>query len=148
MEHILQISSLTADAALRLVRAGYDHAKEKGCDVAIAVVDQGGHMLAFCRTDNAPAACASIAQDKAYTAANFRANTRELAENLQNEAPRVVDSLTACDRMSLFGGGVPIIFDGQMVGAVGVSGSSEKGDETCAKAAIKEVFGFGETDNE
>ena len=43
--------------------------------------------------------------------------------------------------MSLFGGGVPIILDGQMVGAVGVSGSSEKGDEACAQAAINEVFG-------
>ena len=52
-----------------------------------------------------------------------------------------MDSLTACDRVSLFGGGLPIIFDGQMVGAIGVSGSSEKGDESCAQAAIDEVFG-------
>ena len=146
MEHILKISSLNSATALRLVKAGCDYAVKQGWHVAIAVTDQAGHLAAFCRTDGAPVACATIAQDKAYTAASFQANTRELAENLQNEAPRVVDNLTACDRMSLFGGGVPVILSGEVVGAIGVSGSSEKGDEACANAAINDVFGFGETE--
>ena len=146
MEHIIKISSLNSATALRLVKAGCEYAVKQGWHVAIAVVDQAGHLAAFCRTDGAPVACATIAQDKAYTAASFQTNTRELAENLQNEAPRVVNSLTACDRISLFGGGVPIVCSGEVIGAIGVSGGSEKGDETCAKAAIEDVFGFGETE--
>ncbi|MBL4802732.1 MAG: heme-binding protein [Emcibacter sp.] len=143
---MIKLSSLKSFTALALVKSGHEYAVQQGWNVAIAVVDQAGNLAAFSRTDGAPVACTAIAQDKAYTAASFGANTRELAENLQNEAPRVVDSLTACDRMSLFGGGVPIILDGETVGGVGVSGSSEQGDELCAKAAINGVFDYGETE--
>lgn len=141
MEYIEKISSLNAQTALNLARAGHDHAAGQGWKVAIAVVDHAGNMMAFSRLDGAPAPCTTIALDKAYTAASFKAGTRELAENLEGEAPRVVAGLTACDRLSLFGGGVPVKISGATVGAVGVSGGSEKQDELCALAAISEIFG-------
>lgn len=149
MEYIEKTSSLNAVTALKLARAGHDHAAAQGWKMAIAVVDQAGNMMAFSRLDGAPAPCTTIALDKAYTAASFKAGTRQLAENLEGEAPRVVAGLTACDRLSLFGGGVPVEISGETVGAVGVSGGSEKQDELCALAAINEIFGneiFGETE--
>lgn len=141
MKGIIMRSTIDSETALRLAAAGRDYAVSQGWKVAIAVVDQAGDMLAFARVDGAPAACAEIAQDKAFTAVSFGTATRKMAENLAHEAPRVMAGLNSYDRLAFFGGGVPVIIDGETVGAVGISGSSESEDETCAVAAINDVFG-------
>ena len=141
MEDILKLSSLNSETALKLVTAGRAYAIEQGWQVAIAVADQAGNMIAYSQVDGAPPLCAVIAQDKACTAANFKISTRELAENLEGEAPRVTAGLVNYSKLVLFGGGVPVTVSGETIGAVGVSGSSEKGDEACGQAAINKVFG-------
>jgi len=146
MTGIITRSTIDSDTALRLAKAGRDYAIAQGWKTAIAVVDQAGDLLAFSRVDGAPAACGAIAQDKAFTAVSFSTGTREMAENLAHEAPRVLDGLTAYERLAFFGGGMPVIIDGQTVGAVGISGSSEAGDEACAISAIDTVFGNRKTD--
>ncbi len=146
MKGLVRYLTLDSTAALGLAVAARDHAVAEGRKVAIAVADNAGNMMAFIRVDGAPAACASIARDKACTAANFGVSTREMAEGLAHEAPRVMAGLVTCDGLAFFGGGVPVVIDGETVGAVGVSGSSEAGDEACAIAAIDNVFGDRNTE--
>jgi len=143
MEDILKLSTLNSATALKLVTAGRAYAMKHGWPVAISVADRAGNMIAFSQVDGAPAPCAMIAQDKAYTAASFKVSTRELAENLEGEAPRVTAGLVNYSQLALFGGGVPVIVAGETVGAVGVSGGSERNDERCALAAINEIYGDG-----
>jgi len=146
MKGLVTHSTIGTTAALGLVAAARDHAVAEGWKVAIAVADNAGNMMAFIRVDGAPAACITIARDKACTAANFGVSTREMAEGLAHEAPRVMAGLVACDGLAFFGGGVPVIINGETVGAVGVSGSSEAQDEACAIAAIDKVFGDRNTE--
>ena len=99
---------------------------------AVAVVDDGGNLLYLLRTDNTFPAGSYVAIDKARTAATFRMPTRNLEDAVKNG--RV--SLVAVTEMTPLAGGVPIVVDGQVVGAVGVSGAaSAQQDEQLALVA-------------
>jgi glc operon protein GlcG len=107
----------------------------------IAVVDDGGHLLAFARMDGARPASAYTAQTKAATAATYRQETGTLPAkgepdvllnlSLQNAAAASGGKLTTLK------GGVPVVIDGQVVGAVGVGGGSGEQDAEVAKAGVK-----------
>ena len=104
---------------------------------AIAVVDDGGSLLYLLRIDKTFPAGPAVAIDKARTAATFRMPTRNLEDAVKNGRT----ALVAVSEMTPLAGGVPIVIDGQIVGAVGVSGAaSALQDEELAKvgaAAIK-----------
>src|SRR5262249_40441952 len=121
-------------------------AMEKGWKMNIAVVDDGGHLLAFARMDGARPASAATALTKAITAATFRqatgplpagAATPDLLLNLslQNAA------LASGGKITTLQGGVPIIVDGQVIGAIGVGGGSGEQDAEAAKAGVDAVLG-------
>jgi glc operon protein GlcG len=112
-----------------------------GVRANIAVVDDGGHLLAFVRMDGARPASAYTAQTKAVTAATFRQETGTqppkgepdllLNLSLQNAAAASGGKLTTLR------GGVPVVIDGQVVGAVGVGGGSGEQDAEVARAGIQ-----------
>ena len=104
--------------------------------VVIAIVDDGGHLLSYQRLDGAAPISAHIAPAKARTAALGRRESK-LYEDMINGGR--VSFLSAPDLQGMLEGGVPIIKDGQCLGAVGVSGVKSSEDAQIAKAGIAAI---------
>lgn len=124
---------ITDTAAARAVDAAVEHARAAGLNVCVAVVDACGLLTAFRRMPGAPLHSSDIAVDKAYTAASFGMATSRWAEVLPKYSAAVQQGVPLRARMTLFGGGLPIVHDGMVIGAVGVSGADESQDEECAR---------------
>jgi uncharacterized protein GlcG (DUF336 family) len=123
-------------AAQRAAEAAAQKAVELGARVNVSVVDTAGLPVAFLRMAGAPLHSISLCEDKAYTAVSFGIPTSAWAEELKNHSEAVRQGLLQRPRAALFGGGVPIVIDGVLAGAIGVSGASEQQDEQCAKAGL------------
>jgi uncharacterized protein GlcG (DUF336 family) len=135
MQIVASIPSITSAAALAATQAAVAHGRSIGKSVVAAVVDVGGDLMACLRADGAYAASIGIARDKAYTAAVFGVATDELGRALSgNEILR--EGIALRPGVILFAGGLPIVVDGEVAGAVGVSGGSEDDDRACAKAGL------------
>lgn len=128
---------LTLAGARLVATAAETEAKRPNTTGAIAVVDDGGNLLYLLRIDNTFPAGPVVATDKARTAATFRMPTRNLEDAVKNGRT----SLVAVSAMTPLAGGVPIVIDGQVVGAVGVSGAASASQDeelaTLGAAAIK-----------
>ena len=123
---------LTLAGARTVAAAAEAEAKRLNTTGAIAVVDDGGSLLYLLRLDNTFPAGAAVATDKARTAATFRMPTRNLEDAVKNGRT----ALVAVSEMTPLAGGIPLVVDGQVVGAVGVSGAaSAMQDEELAKVA-------------
>ena len=124
---------LSLEAAERIVAAAEATARAAQAGGAIAVVDDGGHLLVLHRLDGTFAAAAPIAAEKARSAAVFRKATRDFEEAVKGG--RV--ALVANRELLPMQGGVPILVDGAVVGAVGVAGakSAQHDDEIAQSAA-------------
>ena len=123
---------LNRDDVTRIVAACREEAVRNQWAVTIAVADDGGHPLALERLDGCPQISAYIAPGKARSAALGRRETN-LYEEMIN-AGRM--SFLSVPLESMLEGGVPIIIDGQVIGAVGVSGVKAEQDGQIAKAGI------------
>jgi uncharacterized protein GlcG (DUF336 family) len=127
---------LTLAGAKAAATAAVAEAKRLNAGGAIAVVDEGGHLVYLERLDDTFPAAAVVAIEKARTAATFRKATRDF----EHAIAKGRTALVAVDVMTPLQGGVPIAVDGNVVGAVGVSGamSAQQDDDiaTVAAAAI------------
>lgn len=126
-------SCLTADDARRIAAASEAEALANAWAVTIAIVDDGGHLLWLQRLDGAPPVSAQIAPAKAHTAALGRRESK-VYEDMINGGR--VSFLSAPALAGMLEGGVPIVVDGQCVGAVGVSGVKSSEDAQIARAGI------------
>jgi len=128
----LQKKHLTLDGAKKVIAAAVAEAKRLGAPGgAIAVVDEGGNLMAVERLDNTFAAGANISIGKARTSALFKRPTKAF-EDIINKGRTAMATLNDFTPLQ---GGVPIMVDGQIVGAVGVSGAaSAQQDEDLAIA--------------
>ena len=123
---------LTLAEAQRVLEAGRAMAQSLDAGGAIAVVDDGGYLLALSRPEGTFPAAAEVATAKARTAATFHKAT----EDFENAIKGGRTSLVAVGPMTPLEGGVPIVIDGRVVGAVGVSGAhSSTEDVQIARAA-------------
>lgn len=120
------------DAAREIIDAGIAQAEARGLVLAFAVVEPSGELVAFARMDDVPYASIRIAQQKARTAARFRMTTAQFEERIQTG--RVV--LLSSDEVIAVGGGVPIIVNGRVIGALGVSGATAAEDAAVAAAIV------------
>jgi glc operon protein GlcG len=127
---------LTHDAALRVLRAAIDRATAMETPQCIAVVDPAGQLLAFVRMDGAKFLSIRTAQRKAITAANRRTATGGIEPGHAVELALVSDGY-----VTNLKGGVPIVVDGQVLGAVGVSSGSSEQDLEVAKAGVAAIDG-------
>jgi len=134
-----QRAEITRTAALEVVEAAIAEAEKRGEVIAIAICDLGGHLIAFARMDEAKPAVVKIATDKAYSSAIYRATTGKLQEISLPGEPAY--GLAAVDRTITFQGGIPVKFDGAIVGGVGVSGAAAHVDEEIALVAVEKVLG-------
>jgi uncharacterized protein GlcG (DUF336 family) len=132
-------TTLTLDDAKRMLQAGEAAAASIGIAYNIAVVDAGGNLLAFVRQDGALIGSIDLAIGKAATARIFDKPTSLLAELAQPGAPLFGIQETNSGRVVIFGGGVPVISDGVIVGAVGASAGTVEQDIAVAEAAVAAI---------
>jgi len=123
---------LGADDASKIVAAAKLEAQKNNWNVSIAVVDEGGFLIHLERLDGAPVQSATIAASKAWTAAATRTATKAL-EDIVKDRPAVT---TFPGRVPVQGG-LPIMYEGECVGAVGVSGVKSHEDEQIAAAGLR-----------
>jgi glc operon protein GlcG len=121
---------LSLAAARTITAAAEAAARAKGVGVVIVVVDDGGHVILLTRMDEAQVASVNVGIGKARTAAIYRRPSRVFEEQIKNGR---VAALALADATPLQGG-VPILVDGKVVGAIGVSGDSPQIDEDLAIA--------------
>ena len=108
--------------------------KSQGFSTSVAVVDRAGQVLVMLRDEQATAQTVEMARRKAYTARMFRTTTLEFQKRTASD-PTLLPQRDIADILAL-GGGVPILVGTEIIGAVGSSGSSQEGDDACAKAGI------------
>src|SRR5262245_28841424 len=128
--------SLTLDDAKRMLQAAESAATSYGIPYNIAIVDAGGHLIAFARQDGALIGSIELAIGKALTARIFDKPTSLLAELAQPGAPLFGIQDTNSGRVVIFGGGVPVMSDGVIVGAVGASAGTVEQDIAAGDAAV------------
>jgi uncharacterized protein GlcG (DUF336 family) len=132
-------SSITTEAAHRLIGAAEAKAGELGKPFVIAVVDDNGVLKAFSRMDGAPLLSVQVAQDKAYTAVGFGMPTDGWHDFIKDDPPLAAGAPSGIDRLVVFGGGYPLTVDGEVVGGIGVSGGHYSEDMQVAEAGLGEL---------
>lgn len=130
-KHFLESADIKAIAAAAEAEALKNH-----WAVTIAIVDDGGHLLHLQRLDGAPPVSAHIAPSKANTAALGRRESKIYEDVINNGR---MSFLSAPAIQGMLEGGVPIVKDGQVIGAVGVSGVKSNEDAQIAKAGIAAI---------
>ena len=122
---------LTLEGARKIGEAAASYAKQNGAGPSIAVVDDGGYLLYFVRPEESFAAGANVSIGKARTSAMFKKPTKDFEDTINKGR----FTMTALPDFTPLQGGVPIIHEGKVIGAVGVSGAkSAQQDEEVAKA--------------
>lgn len=138
---------LTLAGAKRVLAAAEAKAGDLGHKMNIAVVDDGGHLLAFSRMDDARPASANTALTKAITAATYRAPTGPLPGKGTADNPDVLLNLSLQNAAASSGGkittllgGIPIVVGGQVIGAIGIGGALGEQDAEVARAAVAQFL--------
>jgi uncharacterized protein GlcG (DUF336 family) len=119
-----------------MIDAALAEATRRSVRVSAAVVDAGGHLIAFGRMDGAEIAGPVLAVDKAYTATANSTSTAELAELAGPGGELFGLQANGNGRFVIFGGGVPVVVGETVIGGVGVSGAAVSDDCACAEAAM------------
>jgi uncharacterized protein GlcG (DUF336 family) len=136
MANVVKKHSISSELAQKMVAAAVAKARELGVSENVAILDDGGNLKAFSRMDGAPILSIEIAQNKAYTAL-FGVSTQDFFDFIQGD-PSLLAGIPTLARVAAYGGGFPIKgVDGEIVGAIGVSGApTVQNDVDCARAAL------------
>ncbi len=122
--------------ARRIIAAAEKKAAEIGQPINVAIVDEGGNLLAFERMENAWRGSIDISINKAFTSRAFDITTKDLGNNSQPGQQFFGIHASNHGRIMIFAGGIPLKRDGKVVGAVGISGGSGEQDHAVAEAAV------------
>jgi uncharacterized protein GlcG (DUF336 family) len=135
MANVVKKHSISSELAQKMVDQAVAKARELGVTENVAIIDDGGNLKAFSRMDGAPILSIKIAQNKAYTAL-FGVPTQDFFSFIQGD-PSLLAGIPTLARVAAYGGGFPIKVDGEIVGAIGVSGApTVQNDVDCATAAL------------
>ncbi len=127
---LIDTKVVSLQAAKAMAAAAEAEAKKHGWAVAIAVVDVSGSLIVFDRMDDVQIGSVDVAIAKARTSARFRRTTKALADALATGAT----GLLSVEGVTALAGGVPIMADGKVIGAVGCSGMTADQDAVAAQA--------------
>jgi glc operon protein GlcG len=136
---VISMNTLSLSAAQRIADAAVTAAQSHGVDACIAVCDPSGEPIVTMRMDGAPRLSGEVARNKAYTVTGFKGMPTHVWWSAIADDPALVHGLTQTPRLIIFGGGVPVVVGGQLVGAVGISGGSAEQDQAIAEAAAAVV---------
>lgn len=131
-------SVVSAEAVSVALEAAVAKAAELGVKINVAVADSGGNLSGFLRMPGAFVQSVDIAIDKAYTAAGFGFSTKDWMKLIGHD-DGMKFGFSARPRLVVFGGGLPLRVNGELIGGIGVSGASEEQDEVCARAALDAI---------
>jgi uncharacterized protein GlcG (DUF336 family) len=135
MANVMKKHSISFELAQKMVDKAVAKARELGVSENVAILDDGGNLKAFGRMDGAPIPTIEMAQNKAYTAL-LGVSTQDFFKFIQGD-PSLLAGIPTLSRMAAWGGGFPITVDGEVVGAIGVSGApTVQNDVDCARAAL------------
>jgi uncharacterized protein GlcG (DUF336 family) len=135
MADVVKKQSISSELAQKMVDEAVAKARELGVSENVAILDDGGNLKAFSRMDGASMPTIEIAQKKAYTAL-FGVSTRDFFNFIQAD-PSLLAGIPTLARVAAWGGGFPIKVNGEVVGAIGVSGApTVENDVACARAAL------------
>jgi uncharacterized protein GlcG (DUF336 family) len=127
---------ITLEEAQQIISAARQKAQEIGQPMNVAIMDAGRNLKAFERMEGAWVASIDIAIDKAFTSAGRGLSTKEIGEMAQPGQPLFGINTTHGGRIIIFAGGVPLMRDGEVVGAIGVSGGTVDQDQEVAEAGV------------
>ncbi|MEI6433913.1 MAG: heme-binding protein [Bacteroidota bacterium] len=128
--------TITLSTAEKMVNAAIEKANELGLSIAVTIVDESGIPKFFARMDHAPLIAVDASRKKAITAVGFGLPTGEAWFSFIKDDPILREGVHDFTDFMLMGGGMPIIINNELVGAIGVSGSHYTNDQQCAQAAI------------
>jgi glc operon protein GlcG len=128
---------ITLDDAKKALAAAEAEAKKNNWNVAIAILDAGGHLIAFQRMDDTQIGSVNISIGKARTAVNFKRPTKAMEDIVAGGRIAFV----AVEGITPVQGGLPVTVDGKVIGSVGVSGVQSSQDEQVAQAAVNVLQG-------
>ncbi len=123
--------ALTLETAKSMIAAAEKKAVANHWAMVIAVLDDGGNLFALERMDGAPLGSIEVAQKKASSSFRFKSPTKDFADGLAKGSTALLTL-----GVVTFEGGIPILLDGQLVGAIGVSGGAAEQDGQVAKAGV------------
>ncbi|WP_145038165.1 heme-binding protein [Paenibacillus sp. Y412MC10] len=128
---------LTLTAAKKLLETAEHQARQLGLNSDVAIVDEGGNLIAFHRMDNARIAGIDIAIGKAWTSVAMQMPTANLAQSALPGGATFGINTTNQGRVVILGGGIPLVHEGRVVGGIGVSGGTSAQDIDVANAAVQ-----------
>jgi uncharacterized protein GlcG (DUF336 family) len=130
-------AAIRIETAKKAAAAALSEARRNNWAMAVAVVDTGGHLVYFERMDDTQVGSVTVAQDKARSAALFKRPTKAFQETLASggDGFRVLGIRGAVP----VEGGLPLLVDGAIAGAIGVSGGTSQQDGQCAKAGVDAI---------
>ena len=128
--------SLSLEACMRMGEAAISMAREIKIEIAITIIDESGVPKAFFRMDHAPLVAVDASRKKAITAVGLGIPSGDSYYEFIKDDPILLNGVQQFKDFILLGGGSPIIADGSVIGAIGISGGHYKQDEQCIKAAI------------
>lgn len=131
------MNKITLELAKKIIAGAEEEATKLGISMVISVVDDGGNLVAIHRMDDAWLASIDIAQNKAWTSVALKMPTAALADATVPAAELFGLNTTNNGRLVVFGGGIPLVIDDTVVGAIGVSGSAVPHDVQVAEAGVK-----------
>ena len=135
MANVVNNHSISSELAQKMVAEALAKAKEIGVTENVAILDDGGNLKAFSRMDGASMPTIEIAQKKAYTAL-FGVSSQDFFNFIKDD-PSLLAGIPRLARVAAWGGGFPIKLNGEVVGAIGVSGApAVQNDVDCARAAL------------
>jgi len=124
--------TITLEGAMTAIAAAQGQAEAIGVPMCIAVCDVAGNPVATIRMDGAPLIPIEVARDKAWTVTSFNGLPTNLWWGMIGDQPELVHGLVKLARFIPFGGGVPLVAEGRLIGAIGVSGGTSEQDHECA----------------
>ena len=135
MTNVIKKHSISSELAQKMMNAAVAKARELGVSENVTILDDGGNLKAFSRMDGTPIPTIEMAQNKAYTAL-LGVSTQDFFNFIQGD-PSLLAGIPTLSRVAAWGGGFPIKVDGEIVGAIGLSGApAVQNDVDCARAAL------------
>jgi uncharacterized protein GlcG (DUF336 family) len=128
---------ITLEAARKMAAAGEAEARKNGWNVAITVVDANGDLILFQKLDETQPGSIKVSQGKARTAALFKRPTKAMEEMIAGGKT----AFLAVEGIIPIQGGLPVVVDGKVIGAIGVSGVTSAQDEQIAMAGLAVLNG-------
>jgi len=127
MARTLDMKTLTLEAARQLADAALKAAEAEGLRLHVTVVDAAGHVLIYQRMPGAPYPAREFSENKAFTALSFGKPTSVWKDRL-GANPHLAAGLSRHPKVTMIGGGAPVVIEGEIVGAIGIAGGLEDQD--------------------